>query len=70
MYTFILLSYNHSTTNLAIYSNGTSQDKLWKPNIGSLLSNLLSSRCLTNYMKIRSFLHAHFTETIKVDENW
>ena len=30
---------------------------------------LMSSRCMTNYMKACSYLHAHFTETMKVVEN-
>ena len=30
---------------------------------------LLSSRCMTNYMKTCSFLHAHFFELMKVVEN-
>ena len=37
-----------------------------KHKIGSLL---LSSRCMTNYMKTCSFLHAHFAETNKVVDN-
>ena len=32
-------------------------------------SLLLSSRCMTNYMKSCSFLHAHFFELMKVVEN-
>ena len=32
-------------------------------------SLLLSSRCMTNYVKTCSFLHAHCTETMKVVEN-
>ena len=57
---------NHATTNLAIYSNETSQDRLSEALIDNLL---LSSRCMTNYMKICSFLHPHFTETMKVVAN-
>ena len=37
-----------------------------KHKIGSLL---LSPRCITNYMKTCSFLHAHFTESMKKVEN-
>ena len=37
--------YNHSTSNLAIYSHETSQNKLPEAKIDSLL---LSSRCMTN----------------------
>ena len=37
-----------------------------KHKIGGLL---LSAKCLTNYMKTCSFLHAHFTDTMKVVEN-
>ena len=37
-----------------------------KNEIGSLL---LSSRCMTNYIKTCLFLHVHFTETMKVVEN-
>ena len=32
-------------------------------------SLLLSLRCITNYMKTCSFLHAHFTESLKMVEN-
>ena len=31
-----------------------------------MYSLLLSSRYMTNYMKTNSFLHAHFTETMKI----
>ena len=58
--------YNQATTILAICSNETSQDKLSKDKISSLL---LSSRCMANYMKTCSFLHAHFTETMKIVES-
>ena len=37
-----------------------------KYKMGSLL---LSFKCMTYCMKPCSFLHAHFTETMKVDEN-
>ena len=46
-------------TNLAIYSHETSQEKLL----------LLSSRCMTNYMKTCSFLHDYFFELMKMVEN-
>ena len=32
-------------------------------------SQVLSSRYRTNYIKTCSFLHAHFSETMKIDEN-
>ena len=57
-----MTNYNHATTNLTIYSNSTSQEH-------RICSLLLSSRCMTNYMKTCSFLHANFTKTIKVFEN-
>ena len=44
--------YNCATTNLAISSNDTSQDKLSKHKIGSLV---LSSRYKTNYINIVHF---------------
>ena len=58
--------YNHATTKLAISSNEMSQDKLSRHNIGILI---LSSGYKTNYIKTCSFLHAHFSETMKVVEN-
>ena len=60
-------TYNQATSNLAIYSHETSQDiSCQKHKIDSLL---LSSSCMTNYMKSCSFLHAHFFELIEVVEN-
>ena len=56
-------AYSHTTTILAIYLVISCQ----KYRIGSLL---LSSRCITNYMKTCSFLHAHFSEARKVVENF
>ena len=55
-------NYNHATTNLAIHSNETSQDKLSEV-------QHRQSRCMTNYMKTFSILHADFTESMKVVEN-
>ena len=52
--------------HLAICSNETSQDKLQKHKISSLL---FPSRCITNYMNTCSFLHVHFTELMKTVEN-
>ena len=49
--------YNHVTSNLAIYSHETSQDKKHKMD-----SLLFSSSRMTNYMKSCSFLRAHFFE--------
>ena len=54
-----LASYNHATSNFTIYSHETYQDNCQKHKIDSLL---LSSRCMKNYMKNCSFLHAHFFE--------
>ena len=51
--------YNLATNRLAIYFLETSEDKLSEAKIDSLL---LSSRCMTNYMRSCSFLHAHFFE--------
>ena len=58
--------YNHATTKLAISSDEISQISCQKYKIGSLL---LSSRYKTNYIKSCSFLHAHFSGTMKVVEN-
>ena len=54
---------NQTTSNLSIYSHETSQDKLPEDYL------LLSSVCMTNYMKSCSFLHAHFFELMIVVEN-
>ena len=60
--------YNHASTNLAFHSSGTSQHKLSiHKTIGSLL---LSFWCMTNFMKTCSYLHASFTETIKIIEKF
>ena len=56
--------YNHATTSLAIYSNGTFQDKL-----SEAVYYCHPGAAMTNYMKTCSFLHANFTESIKVVEN-
>ena len=53
--------YNQATGNLAIHSHETSQDKLSEA-YNIIDSLLLSSRCMTNYMKTCSFLYAHFFE--------
>ena len=58
--------YNHATTKLAISSNEMSRISCQKHKIGSLL---LSSRYKTNYIKTCSFLHAHFSGTMKVVKN-
>ena len=54
--------YNQATTKLAFHSNETSKVKLSIIiiKVGYLL---LSSRCMPNYTKKCSFLHAHYTET-------
>ena len=58
------MDYKHATTNLAISSNVMSQDKLSKAD-----SLVQSSRYKTIYIKTYSFLHARFSELIKVVEN-
>ena len=58
-FTQVKLYYNHATSNLAIYSNETSQDKL------SEASNRLSIIVI----QVHDNLHAHSIETIKVVEN-
>ena len=56
-----LFIYNQATTKLAFHSNETSKDKL------SIIKKkgyiLLSSRCMPNYTKTCSFLHADYAET-------
>ena len=58
--------YNHATTKLAISSNEMSQISCQKHKIGNLL---LSSRYKTNYIKTCSFLHVHFSGTMRVVEH-
>ena len=66
IYKLEINNYNHETTNLAINTMKHLKISCPKHKIGSLL---LSSRYMTNYMKTCSFLHAGFTETMKVFEN-
>ena len=54
----VLMAY--VTSNLAIYSHGTSRDTFVSYQKHKIDSLLLSSRCMTNYMKSCSFLHVHF----------
>ena len=58
--------YNHATTKLAISTNGMSQISCQRHKIGSLL---LSPMYKTNCIKTCSFLHAHFSGTMKDVEN-
>ena len=59
----LMFRYNHATSNLAIYSNETSKDRLSE---AYNRQSIIVIHVYENCMKSWSFLHPHFTETMKV----